>query len=185
MLSSGSSSILLNGVPAKQFVCRKGVRQGDPLSPLLFFLVADLLQSAVNDMLRRGELSLPIPSHDEDFPIIQYDDDTLLIVPAMDSQLLALKNMLTVFSESTGLKVNFHKPCILPINVDNSETARLAAIFGCQVGSLPFTYLGLPVRTTRPRIQDLVSVVHRVERRLSASSPLLSQGARLQLLQSI
>lgn len=49
VLSSCSSSILLNGVPSKPFKCKCGVRQGDPLSPLLLVLAADLLQSVVND----------------------------------------------------------------------------------------------------------------------------------------
>ena len=182
LLSSATSSILLNGVPGKQFTCKRGVRRGDPLSPLLFVLAADLLQTLVNNMLRNGVLSLPIESHDPDFPIVQYADDTLLIVPAVNSQLLALKEMLQDFHASTGLRVNFHKSCILPINVDEAETARLASIFGCQVGTLPFTYLGLPMGTARPSLLELMPLVCGVERKLSTSLSLLLSGAKLTLL---
>jgi hypothetical protein len=48
ILKSSTSSILLNGVPSKVFYCRRGVRQGDSLSSLLFVLAADLLQPIIN-----------------------------------------------------------------------------------------------------------------------------------------
>jgi hypothetical protein len=48
LLSSGTSHVLLNGVPGKTIHCKRGVRQGNPLSPILVVLAADLLQSIVN-----------------------------------------------------------------------------------------------------------------------------------------
>src|SRR4051812_36902483 len=133
-------------------------------------------------MLHDGILTLSIPSHDPFYTIIQYADDTILAVPAKEDQLLALKDMLVKFHSSTGLKVNFSKSFMYPLNVAEDEAARLASAFECPICQMPFTYLGLPMGTTKPRIQDLIPLVDRVERRLTASSAMLNQGARLQLL---
>lgn len=71
VLSSGSSYVLLNGVPGKVFQCKRGVRQGDPLSPLIFVLAADLLQSMLNKAKDLGLLNLKIPlTYTIDFLII-------------------------------------------------------------------------------------------------------------------
>ena len=91
LLSSGTSSVLLNGVPGNHFKCKCGVKQGDPISPLLFVIAADLLQTLINDLLQIGLISRPLPTHDPDFPVVQYADDTLLFLNADKEQLGALK----------------------------------------------------------------------------------------------
>jgi hypothetical protein len=45
-----------------------------------------------------------------DFPIVQYADVALIIMPADHVQLSHLKEVLNTFAFSTGLKVNFANP---------------------------------------------------------------------------
>jgi len=75
ILGSASSAVLLNGIPGKSFTCKRGVRQGDLLSPLLFVLAADFLQTIVNKAWQLGVLKHPL-SEDfgGDYPIVQYAD---------------------------------------------------------------------------------------------------------------
>jgi hypothetical protein len=92
ILSSAKSSVILNGVPSKEFNCKRGVRQGNPLSPLLFVLAADLLQSIINKALDDGSLAPPFPQNFElPFHIVQYADDALLVLQGQSEQLIALK----------------------------------------------------------------------------------------------
>jgi hypothetical protein len=74
---SGKSSVLLNGVPDKVFHCKRGVRNVDHLSSLLFVLAADFLQTLLNKAKDLNLLQLPIPlGYTSDFPILRYADDT-------------------------------------------------------------------------------------------------------------
>jgi hypothetical protein len=57
-------------------------------------------------------------------------------------------------------------PC--PINIDGVFFATsLAECFGCSLGKMPFSYLGLPLGTTRPAVLELASLADSVERRMS------------------
>jgi len=98
----------------------------------------------------------------------EFGKQLVLLKKADQQQISYLKNLLDTFALSTGLKVNFSKSSMIPINVSAENLASLAATFGCQIASLPFTYLGLPMGTTKPRMEDLTPLMDRVERRLTA-----------------
>jgi len=61
----------------------------------------------------------------------------------------------------------------------------LAGVFGCKIQSLPFTYLGLPMGTTKPRVEHYAPLMNRTERRLTATSNFLTHAGRLQLVNSV
>jgi hypothetical protein len=150
----------------------------------LFVLATELLHVLINKAADIDLLKKPIPQLSDDFPIVQYADDTLLLLQADARQLVFLKSLLHSFAESISFHVNYRKSQMYPINVPHKKMTRLASTFGCDIGSMPFTYLGLSMGTTKPRFEDLTPMMDRVERRLSACSIWLSYSVRLQMVNS-
>ena len=70
---------------------------------------------------------------------------------------------------------------MVPINVSEEKMDLLSRTFGFSKGSLPFTYLGLPLRLTKPKVEEFLPLVNRCERRLVSTSSFLSQAGRLEL----
>ena len=108
IFTTRTSSVLLNGVPGKTLHCRRGVRQGDPLSPFLLVLATDLLQSLLNSARSNGQLQLPLNlQYTDDFSVLQYADDTLIFMEGCNIQLATLKALLQTFSTSLASKLIF------------------------------------------------------------------------------
>ena len=147
-ISTASFSILVNGSPTGFFQNSRGLRQGDPLSPYLFVLGMEALSSLINRAVRGGFLSgCRIGGREgvgTQVTHLLFADDTLVFCDDSQEQLAFLSWLLMWFEAISGLCINLNKSEILPMGrVENVEL--LAAELGCKVGSLPSTYLGLPL----------------------------------------
>ncbi|XP_071709245.1 uncharacterized protein [Rutidosis leptorrhynchoides] len=145
-LNSTSISVLINGSPTDQFFPKRGVRQGDPLSPFLFIIAGEglnqLLKIATNKKLINGvEIGKDkvVVSH------LQYADDTIIFGKWNKVEVRNILKILKCFEDLSGLKINLNKSNVYGICTTNSELASLASWFNCKEGSFPFNYLGLPI----------------------------------------
>ena len=144
-LSSVSYAVLVNGSAKGWVKASRGLRQGDPLSPFLFTLVADvlsrmLLRAEERNMLegfRVGRNRIRV-SH------LQFADDTIFFSNTREEDLQTLKSLLLAFGHISGLKVNLDKSNIYGINLDQAHISRLAETLECKASGWPILYLGLP-----------------------------------------
>lgn len=78
-VSKGCVGIKVNNDVGHYFQTKKGLRQGDPLSPLLFNLVADMLTILISRVKEDGQLNGLVPHLvDGGLSILRYADDTIL-----------------------------------------------------------------------------------------------------------
>jgi hypothetical protein len=141
----GNLSVLVNGSATREINIQRGLKQGDPLVPFLFLLVAEGLGGA---MRRAEEIGLYKGFKIRSGPSIthlQYTDDTLCIGEATVDNLWTLKAILRGFELASGLKVNFWKSCMIGINVDNNFLDMACIFLNCIRKEIPFKYLGLPI----------------------------------------
>lgn len=180
--------INITGSLTDYFECTRGVRQGDPLSPLLFVLAAE----GLSKILHRGAaIGLfqglgPLLPGGQLITHLQYTDDTLILLHPNPESLLALKWALIAFEHLSGLKINYAKSDIHPINLSASKGSHLASLLGCQLGSLPFTYLGVLIHWRKPGRSTCDALISKVPRKLSNwRGRFFSLEGRLVLLNSV
>ena len=102
LLSSSSTQILLNGVPGNHISHRRGLRQGDPLSPMLFILAMDVLGHMISKAENKG-LLLPLCRRNLHHRISIYADDVVMFIRPEADDIAVILDILNLFGEATGL----------------------------------------------------------------------------------
>ena len=105
-----SVGVRVNDDIGHYFQTKKGLRQGDPLSPILFNIVVDMLAILIARAKEDGQIDGLIPNLVEwGLSILQYADDTILFLDHNLEKAVNLKLILCIFEQLSGLKINFHK----------------------------------------------------------------------------
>jgi hypothetical protein len=143
LLSSASTRVLMNGAAGELIYNRRGLRQGDPLSPLLFDTVMDVLHLMLERAAAVGlltELSASGFRHRTSM----YADDVVTFIRPTEVDLRACTQIVEDFGVALGLRTNLAKCLLHPIRCSQDQVALASSILGCEVASFPFKYLGLP-----------------------------------------
>lgn len=140
------TSVLVNGAPTEEFSPSRGLRQGDPLSPLLFNLVAEVLNKLLLKANQIGLFSgVKFSEEGNQLTHLQFADDTILFIKGNEEAFHRIKSILQVFQLLSGMRINFSKSNVFCCN-KNPEWARsCSSILECNIGSWPLIYLGVPI----------------------------------------
>jgi hypothetical protein len=187
MVIGGSVGIKVNDDIGPYFQTKRGLRQGDPMSPILFNIVADMLTLLINRAKADGQIRGIIPNLvDDGLSILQYADDTIIFIDHDPEQAKNLKLLLCAFELLSGLKINFHKSEIFCYGEAKEMEHYYTALFGCNIGNYPFRYLGIPMHHRQLLNSEWRKVEERFEQKLSCwKAKYLSYGGRLVLLNSV
>ena len=97
-ISSAHFSILLNGSPKGYFKSSRGLRQGDPLSPMLFVIVVEALHALMERANQTGLISgFSVENYNHEVTHLQFADDTIILCDATPVQIDTLKYLLKWF----------------------------------------------------------------------------------------
>jgi hypothetical protein len=187
ILKYAKLSISINGKLQGFFPCSRGVRQRDPLSPLLFCLAEDVLSRGITKLVESGKLELikgtrhmNLPSH------TLYADDIMIFCKGKVSNIDALLELFDRYAACSGQCINPAKSTIFGGSISQTRLLNIAGKLGFGIGSLPFIYLGVPIFKGKPKARFLKPIVDKVKVKLSAwKASLLSMAGRVQLVKSV
>jgi len=185
LLGKATLTVLLNGARGKWFKHKTGLRQGDPLSPMLFILAMEPLQLMLNKATEQGLLT-PICNRNAKLRIGMFADAAAIFVNPITEEVEVVKNILDAFGVVSGLITNTGKSAMYPVRCEGLNVQHIMEAFQCPIKSFPCTYLGLPLNVRQIRRVDVQPLIDKVGGKLAAwKGRLLNKAGRLRLINTV
>jgi hypothetical protein len=157
---TASSSFLLNGEPGKRILHCRGVRQGNPLSPMLFLLAMEPLHRLFKKAQDMGLLASLSRGCDA-FRMSLYVNDVAAFVNPTEQDMRTTIEILNIFSNASGLCANMSKTECYPIQCVGTNLIFLD-IFNLKVSHFPCKYLRLPMHYRKPTREMLETFIQKI-----------------------
>ena len=187
-VSSPDISVIVIGEPTNEFKPKRGLRQGDPLSPYLFVLcmerLANMISNKVSDGSWRGIKASrggPILSH------LFFADDIILFAKASVDVGRVVMETLEDFCDVSGQSINFQKSLLfISPNVSRNRSNALHFLTHMPLTKDLGKYLGVPIMHKRVNKNACISILERTKKRLSGwKNRLLNFAARVTLVKHV
>ncbi|XP_019451876.1 PREDICTED: uncharacterized protein LOC109353976 [Lupinus angustifolius] len=186
ILNSARLSISVNGHSVGYFSCKRGVRQGDSLSPLLLCLAEEVISRGLTKWLDMGKFStivgprIATPSH------VLYADDIMVFCRGIKRELLAIKDLFHEYGKISSQCLNLTKCKFFSTQANARKIGKLTTWLGFGAGSLPFNYLGVPVFKGIPQVIHMQPIADGIVIKLAKWKGFcLSIIGRVELVKSI
>ena len=143
-VSSANYSILVNGNPTSFFSASRGLRQGCPLSPLLFLLIAEGLSRLIKELADKGDIVGLEAAAGIFITHLLFVDDILLFGGGSIPEWRAIKGVLDIFCGATGMCISQEKSQFYEAGWDEVDIGMIQQLFSYDILPLQggFKYLG-------------------------------------------
>ncbi|KAL9227684.1 hypothetical protein vseg_003343 [Gypsophila vaccaria] len=185
-VATTSYSLVVNGDSFGFFKGKRGIRQGDPLSPLLFTICMDYLTRTLKYAANKCEFRFHPMCKDLRLINLMFADDVLMFCKGDAASMMTLLKAFTLFSKTSGLTASKHKSAVYFGGVQEDLRYDILRVSGLTEGTLPFKYLGLPIQTTRLRKKDCASLIDKICHRIHMINPKhISYAGRLVMVKAV
>nr|XP_027120587.1 uncharacterized protein LOC113737577 [Coffea arabica] len=188
LISNVWFSVLVNGGLHGFFRSSLGLRQGDPISPSLFVIGAEVLSRALNTLhTQRGFTPFEVPPHCPIITHLAFADDVIIFSSGGKSSLRLIKRVLDDYSEASSQQINPQKSCFLTHpRAPSQRTAVVNQILGYNKRVFSIRYLGCPLYTGKSKkVYYTNTYIGEANRILSWKNQILSPGGNVVLIQSV
>lgn len=176
----------VNGCFTDSLQAKRGIRQGDPISPLLFVIMVKYLNRCLVKMQDNSNFNHHAKCERLALTNLAFADDILLFCRGDTGSVNILLNVFKDFSASTGLIFNPRKCKAFFGCVDEDSKNIIKASTGFEEGRFPVKYLGVPLSSKKINIQHYLPLIEKITSRVRHwSAKLLSYAGRVQLVKSI
>lgn len=186
LLSLVFFSVLINGIPSATYRPSRGIRQGDPLSPFLFVIMAEGLGRSITSARLAQQLKGLSFNNSPAYSHQQFVDDNMLFGHPSVQEARLLKSILSIFSDAFGALINRVKSQIFFFNTPIPTQKAIGRILGFTIASLPSKYLGAPLVASALKHSSWKQLLEKLESRLSLwTNRALNMASRIVLIKAI